>query len=85
MLLVLDPATAVGDFVLNGNHQTLDLSTGKVVNTTAVAGTTWPCFGCVPASIPGGVHFLVQPPEIGHLCAEGTLGGSFVPRKAGTL
>ena len=80
MLLVLDPTTAVGDFILNGNHQTLDLATGKVVNTTATVGTTWPCFGRVPSSIPGGVHFLVQPPEIGHLCAEGTLGGTFVPR-----
>jgi hypothetical protein len=80
--IVLDPATAVGDFVLNGNHQVLDFTTNQAVNTSSVYGTRWPCFGKASAGIPGGVHYLVQPPEIGHLCAEGQAGGTFVPRGA---
>ena len=77
MKITLDPASAAGVFVLNAGHQVVDGDTMKVVDTVSVAGTRWPCFG---STVVNGIkHWLVQPPDIGHLCFEGDAGGTFVP------
>jgi hypothetical protein len=54
-----------------------DLAMGKAVGNYP-AGTKWPCFGTVPSFL-GSKHWLVQPPDIGNLCAEGDAGGTFTP------